>query len=91
MQLANVTARLLASLKGHRDQENLSEWKKANNTITFKKARKIWGTAGCSAPASVPRSFTESAIMEGVPGTRNTLMGDGEQPVNANSPRAHSA
>lgn len=70
MQLANAIARLLASLKGHRDQENLFDWKKANDTATFKKVIKTtWGTKGWSASLQPPEKITEQAIMEIIPGT----------------------
>lgn len=71
MQLLNVTARLLASSKGHRDLENLFQWKKANKTTTFKKAQKIWGTAGCSALVQTPGMLQNQPYMGGIPGTRN--------------------
>lgn len=85
MQLANVTTRLLASLKGQRDQENLFELKKASNAATFKKAqKKIRGTAGWSASLQSP-GMLQGVITEGVPGTRNTRCR--EQAVSANSPK----
>lgn len=53
------------------DLENLFQWKKANKTTTFKKAQKIWGTAGCSALAQPPGMLQNQPYMGGVPGTRN--------------------
>lgn len=89
MRPATVIARLLASLKGHRDQENLFEWKKANNTATFKKAQKIWGTGGCSAPLQSPGMLQNKPLWKVF--QAQEIPGDGEQTVNANSPRVHSA
>lgn len=90
MQLANVTARLLAYLKGHRDQENLFEWKKVNNAATFKKARqKIWGTARCSALLQSPGMLQNKLLWKVF--QAQEIPGDGEQEVSANSPRARSA
>lgn len=90
MQLANVTARLLASLKGHRDQENLFDRKKVNDTATFKKVRKrIWRTTGWSASLQSPGKLQNKPLWK--PFQAHEIPGDGEQRVNANLPGAHSA
>lgn len=79
MQLANVTARLLASLKGHRDQENLFEQEKASNFATFKNAqKKIWRTAGCSALLQSPGMLQNKSLWKVF--QAQEIPGDGEQP-----------
>lgn len=76
MQLANVTARLLASLKGQGDQENLFDWKKANDTATFKRARKkIWGTTGWSASLQSHGKLQNKALWK--PFQAHEIPGDG--------------
>lgn len=89
MQLANVTARLLASLKGQGDQENLFDWKKANDTATFKRARKkIWGTTGWSASLQSHGKLQNKALWK--PFQAHEIPGEREQPVYTNLPRLHS-
>lgn len=89
-QLANATARLLASLKGHRDQENLFDWKKANDIATFKKAIKMtWGTKGWSASFQPPEKLQNKPLWKSF--QAHEMPGDGKQPVSTNLPRIHSA
>lgn len=77
MQLANVTARLLASLKGHRDQKNLFDRKKVNDTATFKKVRKrIWRTTGWSASLQSPGKLQNKPLWK--PFQAHELPGDRE-------------
>lgn len=90
LNVAEVTARLLASLKGHSDQGNPFNWKKANDTATFKKARqRIWETTGWSASLQSPGKLQNKPLKKLF--QAREMPGDREQPVNTNLPRAHSA
>lgn len=87
MQLPKVTE-ATASLKGHRDQENLFEWKKATDTAIFKKGRKICGTTVWTASLQSPGKLLYKLLQKLV--QVHETAGDGEQPASAHLPRAHS-
>lgn len=79
--MAEVTARLLAALKGHSDQGSPFYWKKAR--------QRIWGTTGWSASIQSPGKLQNKPLWKLL--QAREIPGDTEQPVNANLPRARSA